>query len=210
MTDDIKAAAAAKTRKFLPTRIQSRLMKNERDMQDAEAYRIRCELEGKKYRKIQTFKDVVDTLEWATNSLISGARDTKVVSTVGYLMAIQCTALKLAKSEHDPDQQMSDRLKHDQLSLNMTPQEMKALLASTNLNVSIRILNTIADRPQVPDSEQTIGTVLTQDYLGLTQHDGFPSVVETTLRNAGCEERNLVKNNILEIQEIPIEEESEE
>jgi hypothetical protein len=171
----------------LPNKIQVDLADHENSLADYDAYKLRCRLEGRRYRSIKTARDVVDLLEWATNSLISEEKDAKIVSTIGYMGAISLQAIKLAKAETNPEEQLSERLKLEQLKLNMTPEEMKALLASTNVNVQINILNKAADRPKMPDVE----LIPSQDYLRNRHNPGsleahkVPDIIQTTLRKAG-------------------------
>jgi len=180
--------------KRLSTKIQAELKAQELIMADPAAYKMRCELEGQRYRTIKTARDVVDLLEWATNCLISKAQDARTVSTIGYMSAISLQAIKLAKAESSPEEQLSEKLKYEQLKLNMTEEEMKALLASTNVNVQINILNKAADRPQFPEIEMQ-ETILSQDYLN--PHLGeqkIPSVIRNVLMDASKEARGISDN----------------
>lgn len=172
----------------VPRKIQVELADHENSIADHDAYKLRCRLEGRRYRSIKTARDVVDLLEWATNSLIAEEKDAKIVSTIGYMGAISLQAIKLAKAETNPEEQLSERLKLEQLKLNMTPEEMKALLASTNVNVQINILNKAADRPKIPDME----LIPSQDYLNHNKPNSLhnakvPDIIQTTLRKAGQE-----------------------
>jgi hypothetical protein len=106
-------------------------------------YRLRCEVELAAWRDLGTFNDCAKMGELAINSLISGARDAKTVSTLGYLLAIQLQALRMMKIEQTPIEDLSHKLKQEGLMLDMTPEQAKTLVFATSNNVHIQILNKI-------------------------------------------------------------------
>lgn len=167
--------------KRIPNKIQTALKRAELETVDPEAYKLRCKLEGQRYREIKTYKDIVDLGEWAINCLISGEKDVKTVCAIGYMSVVSLQAIKLAKTEANPDQQLSEKLRLEQLKLNLTEAELKSLVNSTNLNVQINILNKAVERPIAP--AETVA--LAQEYLGADEIHDIPGILGTALRNAG-------------------------
>src|SRR5580658_7467756 len=139
------------SRKFLgrpfakpkPSKTLQKIQKEEEKQVEMTPYRLRCEVELSSYRDLQSFNDCAKMGELAINSLISGARDAKTVSTLGYLLAIQLQALRMVKLEQTPIQDLSHRLKEEGLALNLTPEQAKTLVFATSDNVHIQILNQV-------------------------------------------------------------------
>lgn len=160
---------------------------------DQEAYKERCKLEGQRFRQIRTYKDVVDLNEWALNSLISGHHDVKTVCAIGYMSVVSLQAIKLAKTESNPEEQLSEKLRQEELNLDLTDKEMKSILTASNVNIQINVLNKAAERPKAE-------AMLAQEYLS---DSDIPTIVNTALRSAGKLARGTAKDeddDILEIQ----------
>jgi len=158
-----------------PSKIRQHLEAKELAMVDPNAYKSRCRVELSTYRTVQTATDVVMLGQTAINSLIADSDgdvlDIKKATALGYLMAIQLTAIKMAKSEQNVGDGLSEKI-HDSGQLNLTEAEMKTLVFATNANIQLNIINRAADRPDTPRV----------DLIELD--DNMPPMLKTAIINA--------------------------
>lgn len=175
--------------KHQPAKIQKQLRQLENSLADMDAYRMRVKLESMKWRSLQTYKDVVDLLELQVNKLQCAERDEKAgmikeVSAMAYISAVQLQAIKFAKAEAAPAEQLSHRLQQENLELAMTPDEIRALSRATNISVQIKVLNDAAERPNMEQIHEA--EVISQDLLGQTKEERkeLPAILDNTIRNA--------------------------
>lgn len=136
-------------KKYGHNKTVKKLEKQELMLIDPMAYKQRCELELGSWRNIKTFTDCVSLGEAAINGLLSGARDIKQSTAIGYLLAVQLQAIKCQKSEQNNSELLSERVKLADTTINMTPEEMKSLVYATHANFQINIINKSADRPDM-------------------------------------------------------------
>jgi hypothetical protein len=201
--------------KYKQTAIQKKLKQLESGLVDMDAYRLRCRLESMRWRPIQKYKDVVDLLELQINKLMCVEEGKpkeamiKEVSAMAYVSAVTLQAMKLAKAESAPQEQLSTRLQQEHLSLNMTNEEIRALSRATNINVQINVLNSVAERP---DMQAIKGEVVSQDLLSPHENRaGLPPMLETTLRNAVDLARGIEhQEELLDFAPLPHKEKEDE
>jgi hypothetical protein len=173
------------SRKFLtngirrpkPSKTLQKVQQKEAEKVEMTPYRLRCEVELSAYRDLQTFNDCAKMGELAINSLISGARDAKTISTLGYLLAIQLQALRMMKLEQTPIEDLSHKLRQEGLSLNLTPEEAKTLVFATSNNVHIQILNKIVGESSSKDP------ILSIDSFNNTEIE-IPRIITQAIQEA--------------------------
>jgi hypothetical protein len=185
-------------RNRLPNKTQQHIESKELAMVDPNAYKARCKVELSSYRKVQTATDVVMLGQTAINSLIADSDgdvlDIKKATALGYLMAIQLTAIKMAKSEQQASDGLSEKV-HDTNEINMTTEEMKVLVFATNSNIQLNVINRAADRVDK----------LPVDFVEM---DDQPQMLRTAIINAvndanGFERKEEEEDNSPTIPPIP-------
>ena len=168
-------------RKQQISKIQQHLKNKELALINPDAYKTRCKVELSTYRNVQSATDVVMLGQTAINSLIADndgdVLDIKKATALGYLMAIQLTAIKMAKSEQTFGDNLSEKIHGDSAQLNMTTEEMKMLVFATNANIQLNVINRAADRPDSTQRKETV----TIEQIGDMD---LPDMLKTTIINA--------------------------
>lgn len=166
------------TGKRLPNKTRLHLEAQEVALIDPDAYKARCRTELSTYRNVKTATDVVMLGQTAINSLIADrdgdVLDIKKATALGYLMAIQLTAIKMAKSEQNVSDGLSDKV-HETREINMTQEEMKVLVFATNSNIQLNVINRAAERPDTIIEKITLDNIVDQD---------MPDILKTSMLNA--------------------------
>jgi hypothetical protein len=166
------------TGKRLPTKTRLHLEAQELAHVDPNAYKARCKVELSTYRNVKTATDVVMLGQTAINSLIADTDgdvlDIKKATALGYLMAIQLTAIKMAKSEQNVSDGLSDKVRESQ-EINLTQEEMKVMVYATNSNIQLNVINRAAERPDAIQEKITLDKIVDQD---------MPDILKTSMLNA--------------------------